>query len=183
MNTSQAQPKKLRLAAILPQKRELLAAFCAVALAVILPQLCHLIGGKPLGNMLSPMHLPILFIGLLSGAKAGALAGFAAPLVSFALTGMPPVLSLPYMVVELCFYGLTAGILNGTRLPSLVRLVFAQVAGRVARFLAMGIALLFFSQTSLSPVSIFLSVKEGIWGLALQWLLIPPLLFWVKRKK
>ena len=50
--------------------RQALLTAIAVAVAVVLPQLCHLLGGQlgvgtSLGEMLLPMHLPVMLAGLL----------------------------------------------------------------------------------------------------------------------
>ena len=76
-----------------------------------------------LGVAFLPMHLPIIFVGLIAGPAVGAIAGAAAPLVSFLLSGMPMLAMLPLMMVELCAYGLVAGLLRGIKLPSLAKVV------------------------------------------------------------
>ena len=42
-------------------------------------------------------------------------------LASFLLSGMPMLAVLPFMMIELCAYGLVAGLLREIKLPSLVR--------------------------------------------------------------
>ena len=113
------------------------ATLLAIVAAVVLPQLFHVIGavsgqGTMLGVAFLPMHLPIIFVGLIAGPAVGAIAGAAAPLVSFLLSGMPMLAMLPLMMVELCAYGLVAGLLRGIKLPSLAKVVIAQLAGRGA---------------------------------------------------
>ena len=112
------------------------ATLLAIVAAVVLPQLFHVIGavsgqGTMLGVAFLPMHLPIIFVGLIAGPAVGAIAGAAAPLVSFLLSGMPMLAMLPLMMVELCAYGLVAGLLREVKLPSLAKVVIAQLAGRV----------------------------------------------------
>ena len=86
-------------------KVQTLAAIAAVAGAVALPQIFHALGaafgaGTALGETFLPMHLPILLVGLLAGPYAGAAAGLFGPLVSFALSGMPGIAMLPFMMLE-----------------------------------------------------------------------------------
>ena len=81
------------------------ATVLAIVAAVALPQLFHVIGavsgqGTALGVAFLPMHLPIIFIGLIAGPAVGAIAGAAAPLVSFLLSGMPMLAMLPFMMIE-----------------------------------------------------------------------------------
>ncbi|KIM00963.1 hypothetical protein LU08_08640, partial [Bifidobacterium adolescentis] len=128
------------------------ATLLAIVAAVVLPQLFHVIGavsgqGTMLGVAFLPMHLPIIFVGLIAGPAVGAIAGAAAPLVSFLLSGMPMLAMLPLMMVELCAYGLVAGLLRGIKLPSLAKVVIAQLAGRVVLTAATAIAVFAFGSS------------------------------------
>ena len=154
-----------------------LATVTALVAAVALPQICHVAGramglGTGLGELLLPMHLPILLVGLLAGPAVGAVAGLLAPLISFGLSGMPLVSVLPFMCVELVAYGLCTGALRAVKLPVLLKVVVAQLAGRAVRCLAIfaagGIGL-----TSLVPSSTWSALQRGWIGLAVQLVLIP----------
>ena len=86
-------------------KAQTAGAILAMLSAVALPQLVHLLGGSmgvgtALGEMLLPMHLPIILAGLLIGPYAAGIAGLLSPLVSFALTGMPMAAMLPFMMIH-----------------------------------------------------------------------------------
>ena len=75
-------------------KVQVIATIAAIAGAVILPQVFHLLGaisglGSALGETFLPMHFPIILVGLLAGPYAGAISGVFGPLLSFALSGMP----------------------------------------------------------------------------------------------
>ena len=125
------------------------ATVLAIVAAVALPQLFHVIGavsgrGTALGVAFLPMHLPIIFVGLIAGPAVGAIAGAAAPLASFLLSGMPMLAVLPFMMIELCAYGLVAGLLREIKLPSLVKVVIAQLAGRVVLTVATAVAMFAF---------------------------------------
>lgn len=155
-----------------------LAILVTLAAAVLLPQVCHLFGraagvGSALGEMLLPMHLPILLAGMLAGPLVGGVAGVLAPLVSFALTGMPGVALLPFMVIELGVYGLCSGTLAKLRMPVIVQLLIAQLAGRAVRALAILLAVYAFSYTAIPVAIIWNSVRVGLLGIALQWLVVP----------
>ena len=74
-----------------------------VALAVLLPQLVHLVAGASGGVQWLPMYLPVLLGGCLLGWKWGLGVGVLSPLVSFAITSltgnaMPAASRLPYMM-------------------------------------------------------------------------------------
>lgn len=168
-------------------KAQAMAAAVAVVAAVALPQIIHVAGaalgvGSGLGEMLLPMHLPVLLVGFLAGPWAGLAAGFLAPLVSFGLTGMPGQAMLPFIVIELCVYGLTAGFLSGKAIPVLGKVIVAQCAGRLVRAGAILLAVPVLGISAVPVSIIWTSITAGICGLILQWLLIPVILSWVEKR-
>ncbi len=155
----------------------------AIVAAVALPQLFHVIGavsgqGTALGVAFLPMHLPIIFVGLIAGPTVGAVAGVVAPLVSFMLSGMPGPAMLPFMMIELCAYGLFAGLLRYVKLPSLVKVVLAQLAGRVVLTAATAVAVFAFSSGNSIAATWTSDLAAGLPGLALQWALVPLAVYW-----
>ena len=158
------------------------ATLLAIVAAVVLPQLFHVISGQGtmLGVAFLPMHLPIIFVGLIAGPAVGAIAGAAAPLVSFLLSGMPMLAMLPLMMVELCAYGLVAGLLRGIKLPSLAKVVIAQLAGRVVLTAATAIAVFAFGSSKAIAATWTSDLAAGLPGLALQWALIPLAAYWTE---
>ncbi|KFI91784.1 MerR family Transcriptional regulator [Bifidobacterium saguini DSM 23967] len=172
------------------------AAVLAVIAAVALPQIFHVAGaalglGTALGQILLPMHLPVLLVGLLAGPYAGVATGAFAPVISFALTGMPMAPMVPFMVIELAAYGLFAGLLRGVRLPNavpspiawLIKLLGAQVAGRVIDAIAIAVAVYLLGNAQMSIASVAAAVVTGLPGLILQWIAIPVIMFAVDRKR
>ncbi|NMM99077.1 ECF transporter S component [Bifidobacterium olomucense] len=172
------------------------AAVLAVVAAVALPQIFHVAGatlglGAALGQTLLPMHLPVLLVGLLAGPYAGVATGALAPIVSFALTGMPMAPMVPFMVIELAAYGLFAGLLRGVALPEsipsplawLVKLFGAQVAGRVVDAIAIAVAVYLLGNAQMSVASVGAAIVTGLPGLILQWIAIPVVMFVVDRKR
>ncbi len=133
-----------------------------------------------MGEMLLPMHLPILVVGLLVGPWAGCAAGLLSPLVSFALSGMPGIPMLPLMVLELGAYGLVAGLVRSAKCPVLLKVIAAQIVGRLVRGFALcavsamlpGVALVILWNTTLA----------GLPGLVCQWALIPLIIMMLDRK-
>lgn len=106
-----------------------------IALGMVLP---FITGQIPRwGNMLLPMHLPVLLCGLICGMKYGAAVGFILPLLRSVIFGMPPLYPVAIaMAFELATYGLVIGFLYG-RLKSgslgslYLSLVTAMLLGRV----------------------------------------------------
>lgn len=163
------------------------ATALAVVAAVALPQCFHAVGavsglGTALGETFLPMHLPVLMVGLLAGPWAGLATGALAPAVSFALSGMPMAAMLPFMIIELAGYGLVAGLLRGTAMPTIAKVLVAQVAGRAVRALAVLVAVFALGNSAVAVASIWMSVVTGLPGLILQWALIPLLAYWIDSK-
>lgn len=184
MNTLTQTLTKPRLSA----KAQTLAAILAVAGAVALPQIFHLLGAalgvaNGLGETFLPMHLPIILAGLLAGPYVGLFAGAMGPLVSAALSGMPGPLMLPFMMIELGAYGFFAGVLSEAKLPTLGKVLAVQAAGRVLRALAMLIAVYALGNTALDLAVIGRSVVVGLPGLCLQWLLIPLVMLLLNKRQ
>lgn len=160
-------------------RRKALMTAVMVGVAVILPQVCHLLGGQlglgsQLGEMLLPMHLPVMLAGIFGGPAVGLLCGVASPLISAALTGMPLPAVLPFMMVELAVYGLTAGLLRRNHLPTFVNVLLVQVAGRLARAAALALAVYGFGFDRLPISLIWTSIAAGLAGIFIQWSVLPP---------
>ena len=114
-------------------KKIVLAAVC-LALCMVLP---FLTGQIPeIGQALSPMHIPVLLCGFICGPVWAALIGAVAPLLRFALFGMPPLFPAgAAMCFELAVYGLVSGLLYGL-LPKkkasiYISLLTAMLVGRI----------------------------------------------------
>lgn len=158
-------------------KTQTIGAFIAFISAVALPQIVHVIGGASgmgtsLGEIFLPMHLPIILMGLLVGPYAAGIAGLLSPLVSFALTGMPSSVMLPFMMIELCVYGICAGLLRNVKMPMLAKVLIAQIAGRLIRAGAIAIGFYVFD-TAVNPAIALTSITTGLFGIILQLVIIP----------
>ncbi len=163
-------------------KTRSLTLVLAVAAAVLLPQVFHMIGvisgtdALP-GAVFLPMHIPVLLAGLLGGPVVGVVAGLLSPLLSFALSGMPGAALLPFMVVELAGYGLAAGCLAKAKMPVIAKVVIAQIVGRIARTAAVLIAVYGFGNQAVQLAGLADMVTIALPGIILQWVLIPLLMY------
>lgn len=162
-------------------KKQLIITFFGIVLTIALPQLCHLLGiisgtGKTLGRILSPMHLPVIFVGLYAGPLVGAITGLFGPLFSFALTNMPTANTLPFMMVELLGYGLCAGLLRNINIPNTIKVIISLIAGRVLRMLFCILMIYVFKNQNEAILSIWKSVPVVLPGIILQIALIPLIL-------
>ena len=110
-----------------------LSAAC-LALCMVLP---FLTGQIPeIGSMLCPMHIPVLLCGFVCGPVWASVVGAIAPLLRFAMFGMPPLFPVgTAMCVELAVYGAVSGVLYRLlpRKPAYVyvSLLGAMLAGRI----------------------------------------------------
>ncbi len=164
--------------------RKLVCAAACLAIAMVLPLLTGQI--PQIGNMLLPMHIPVLLCGFLCGWPWGLVVGFVAPLLRFAIFGMPPLFPTGVaMAFELATYGAVAGLLYRLlpkKVPYLyASLLAAMAAGRivwgVVQFAIAGL------QQTAFPFSAFLAgaVVNAIPGIVLQIVLIPPLVLALRR--
>lgn len=117
------------------------------------------------------MHLTILLVGLLAGPYAGAISGFLGPLASFVLSGMPGIAMLPFMMIELCIYGLAAGLLCNVKMPTIGKVVAAAIL----------LAVYAFGNENIDVAVIWTSISAGVFGLALQWALLPLIAYPVQQ--
>ena len=166
-------------------KAQVIGALIALISAVALPQLIHSIGavsgmGTNLGEIFLPMHLPVILIGLLMGSYAGGIAGLLSPFVSFALTSMPTSAMLPFMMIELCVYGICAGLLRNSKIPVILKVLIIQIAGRKIK--AGAIAIGFYTLgTTIQPSVILTSIITGLFGIILQLVIIPLVVYRLKN--
>ena len=170
-------------------KKLCFSALC-LALCLVLP---FLTGQIPeIGNMLSPMHLPVLLCGFICGPFFGALTGFIAPLLRYFLFHMPPLIpSMPgapsglAMSFEMAAYGFFVGVLVkafGSSLKGIyTSLIISMIIGRVV----WGIAsyLIFLSLGMDFTLQLFLAGAfiNALPAIILHILIIPPIVVALKK--
>ncbi len=167
------------------QKLTLSAMFLAIG--YVLPFVTGQI--REIGNMLLPMHIPVLLCGLLCGWQYGLTVGFIVPLLRSITIGMPVMYPMAIrMAFELATYGFVIGFLYGrSRWKCVVALyrsmLMAMVAGRVVWGLA-SIVLLGIKGNAFT-LQMFLTgaVFNAIPGIILQLVLIPAIMVALGRAK
>ena len=146
-----------------------------LALGLILP---FLTGQIPeIGNMLLPMHIPVLICGFICGWKYGLTVGFITPLLRMMLFGMPPLATAFAMSFELAAYGTITGLLHNklsnAKQNIYISLLIAMISGRIT----WGIVSIFIYGLSGAVFSwqIFIgaALLNAIPGIILQLILIP----------
>ena len=156
------------------------------ALSIVLPQIFHLTGIPQVGAVFLPMHIPVLLSGFLLGPIYASAIGALAPVISHLLTNMPASARLPFMIVELMFYGLASGLfyhifkLKDKKLGAVISLVLAMLVGRLAYALALVIAAEFFGVEGGFMAAVTATVT-GVYGIVLQFITIPPIVFACKK--
>lgn len=166
-------------------KRLTYAAAC-LALALLLPMVT---GNIPeIGNMLCPMHIPVLLCGFLCGGPWGVAVGAVAPILRSLIFGRPYLYPTALaMMFELAVYGLLAGLLYRL-LPKkpgfvYVSLVGAMLGGRVAGGLAQ-LVLLGLDGMGFTAAVFFTEYFVNAWpGMVIQLVLIPLVVIALRRSK
>lgn len=166
--------------------RDLILAALCLALAMLLPFLTGQI--QTLGNMLCPMHIPVLLCAYICGYRWAAAVGFISPLLRYAIFGMPPIMPAGVsMAFELLTYGLVSGLLyeklKKNTLNIYVSLIISMISGRVV----WGIARLIISGVTGTEFTwqLFIggAVLQAVPGIILHILLIPIIVMALRRAK
>lgn len=158
-----------------------------VSLSVLTPWAFHQF--HLAGPTFLPMHIFVLTAGLVFGWRAGLIVGLFTPLASYVVSGMPGVVVLPQIIIELLVYGMVAGLLREKfNLRISWSLLGAMFAGRLAMLLAV-LAIYAVIGRVFSPLgpetSPFLAVWSAIklsWpGIVIQLASIPLIVWLVGR--
>ena len=168
------------------QVQKLVYAAVCLALCMVLP---FLTGQIPeIGSALSPMHIPVLLAGFLCGPWWALATGAIAPLLRFALFGMPPIFPTGLaMCFELATYGLVSGLLYAA-LPKKATSVYASlITAMLAGRIVWGCAMAIISGVSGSAFTwaAFLAgaFVNAVPGIIVHILLIPVIVFALQKAK
>ena len=166
-------------------KKLVYSAIC-LALALVLPFLTAQI--PQIGQMLCPMHIPVLLCGFLCGWPWGLAVGFIAPLLRSVAFGMPPLFpTATAMAFELAAYGALSGVLYA-KLPkkplyTYVALLLSMLGGRVVWGLVM-FALTGISDTTFSLTAFVTGAfANAIPGIVLHIVLIPVIVLALRKAR
>lgn len=166
--------------------KNLTLAAMFLALGLVLP---FFTGQVPqIGNMLLPMHIPVLLCGLICGWRYGGLVGVILPLLRYALFGMPVIFPTGIaMSFELLTYGAVIGYLYAHSRWQCVRALYrcmiaAMIAGRIVWGIV-EIALLGIGGSGGFTVQMFLAgaFLNAVPGIILQFVLIPSVMIALNR--
>ena len=156
-----------------------------LSIGLVLPFLTGQI--QYLGNMLLPMHLPVMLCGLICGWQYGLLVGAILPLLRFSMFGMPILYpSAIAMSFELATYGFIIGFLFSKSkykcMLALYRCLFtSMLCGRFVWGLLMTVLL--FGSTTPFSISAFIAGAfiNSVPGIILQVILIPSIMLLLEK--
>ncbi len=151
-----------------------------LALALVLPFLTGQL--QQFGNALCPMHFPVLLCGFFCGPWYSLAVGVIAPLLRFALFGMPPVMPIG---IAMCFELGAYGFLSGFLYQKTGKLYFSLITAMVSGRLVWGLTRVILYGLGKSPFgwAAFLSgaFTNAIAGIVAQLILIPVLVMALKK--
>ncbi len=157
-----------------------------IALGIILP---FFTGQIPqVGNMLLPMHIPVLICGFVCGAPYGMAIGFIVPLLRSFLFGRPFMMPTAIgMAVELATYGLLTGLLYKKlrfhKFGTYISLIIAMIGGRIAWGITSYILYHILGNPFTWEIFAAEAVLNAIPGIIVQLTLIPLLIYILRRAK
>ena len=173
--------------------KKLVLSAMFMAIGLVLPFITGQI--QQIGNMLLPMHIPVLFCGLICGWQYGAVVGFVLPLLRYVLFGMPPIFPTGVsMSFELAVYGAVIGLImqqlskrnttdsgkNYVRNLYLA-LIGAMLAGRIV----WGLVRFILARATMQPFTMEMFMAgaflTAIPGIIVQLILIPGIMAALKR--
>ncbi len=155
-----------------------------LALGLLMPFITAQI--PEVGNMLLPMHIPVLICGFVCGGQYGLLVGLLSPLLRSVLFSMPPLIPKAVcMAFELAAYGFVVGMMyrkmRHKKWGIYISLLVAMVAGRIVWGLVAavvykmaGIAFgmeLFWTEAFVNAVA----------GIVVQLILVPALIYSLEK--
>ena len=169
------------------RNKRLVVSALMLALALVLP---YFTGGIPaIGNLLLPMHLPVLLCGFVCGWKWGLLVGFVTPLLRSVLFGMPPMVPTALaMAFELAAYGAVAGLCyrrwHGGAKGVYLSLLAALLAGRLVWGLVSIPIYSLLTEQTFTLAAFWTGGFVTAWpGIVLQIVLIPAIVLALEKAK
>ena len=162
-----------------------ISALC-LALAFILPNFTANI--PQIGMMLLPMHIPILLCGFLTTPFWGVAVGFSTPILRSLLYGMPMMFPMAVsMAFELATYALVAALLSKYLAKNIKNTYLTLGVSMIIGRIVWGIVHLILTISTPNPLTfgLFISgaITNSIPGIALQFILIPPIVLALNKEK
>ncbi len=164
--------------------KKLVLSGAFIGIGLILPMMTMNI--PKIGNMLCPMHIPVLLCGFICGGPYGLMVGFITPLLRSLIFGMPVMFpGAICMAFELSAYGFIAGILAARLKPTManlyISLIVSMILGRVvwgvAAFIIYGLLGMEFTVQQFIAGGFINAVP----GIIIQLMLIPGIVYRIRN--
>lgn len=173
--------------------RKLVLSAMFMAIGLVLPFITGQI--QQIGNMLLPMHIPVLLCGLICGWQYGAVVGFILPLLRYVLFGMPPIFPTGVsMTFELAAYGAVIGLIMqqlskknivGTGKKYVLNLYLALIGAMLAGRIVWGLVRFILARATIQPFTLEMFMAgaflTAVPGIIVQLILIPGIMAALKR--
>ena len=173
--------------------RKLVLSAMFMAIGLVLPFITGQI--QQIGNMLLPMHIPVLLCGLICGWQYGAVVGFILPLLRYVLFGMPPIFPTGVsMTFELAAYGAVIGLIMqqlskknivGTGKKYVLNLYLALIGAMLAGRIVWGLVRFILARATMQPFTLEMFMAgaflTAVPGIIVQLILIPGIMAALKR--
>lgn len=155
-----------------------------LALGIVLPFVTMQI--PRFGNMLLPMHIPVILCGFLCGAPYGFVVGLIVPLLRSALFGAPMMIPTAIsMAFELATYGLVSGWMYrkfyDKKCGIYISLITAMILGRISWGIVTAILFQILGFVFTLKLFFMQAVVNAIPGIVIQLILIPFLVYQLKH--
>lgn len=157
-----------------------------LAIGMVLPSITMQI--REIGNMLLPMHIPVMLCGVICGPLYGGAIGVILPIFRSLIFSQPNMYpNAVAMSVELCVYGVVIGLMyiltKRIRGGIFISLITSMLVGRIIWGLISPV--LYYLNGSVFTLEIFIirAFVEALPGIIVQLILIPTIILSLKKAK
>ncbi|MEE0945543.1 MAG: ECF transporter S component [Acutalibacteraceae bacterium] len=166
--------------------RKLVISALFMAIGMVLPNITGLV--RVVGNMLLPMHLPVMLCGIICGPVYSAAIGIMLPILRSLIFTMPPLYpNAVAMAVELCTYGVVIGVvyrlLKGKKGRIFISLVASMLTGRIVWGVVISLLTVLAGGTYTFEMYFARAFVQAVPGLIIQFILIPTIVYSLYKAK
>lgn len=157
-----------------------------LAIGMVLPSITGLI--RVIGNMLLPMHIPVMLCGIICGPLYGGAIGIMLPILRSLIFTMPPMYpNACAMAIELCTYAVVIGIvyncLKDKKGGIFIALIVSMLSGRIIWGIVISLLTVLAGGTYTLTIYITRAFIQAVPGIVIQLILIPIIILSLKNKK
>lgn len=167
--------------------RNLILSALFMAIGFVLPFVTGQL--REFGNLLLPMHIPVMLCGFICGWQYGLAVGFILPIMRSALFGMPMMFPNAIgMAFELATYGFICGyIYNHSKKSGVatiyISLISAMIIGRIVWGISRAVMLVFGNNIFTLGMFVTTGFTSAIPGIVIQLVVIPAVMVLLKKSR